>query len=76
MDRLLLSALTLGCLSVALVYLSLQEPGEPEAIAIQAMERAHKPSAADIRPRTVSQHIFLHSASPALSGPRLHVYKI
>jgi hypothetical protein len=37
MDKLLLSALSFGCFSVALVYLSLQEPGEPEEIAIQAV---------------------------------------
>lgn len=80
MNRLLLSALTLGCLSMALVYFSLQEPGEPETIAIQAMERAHKPSAADIRPHTMSQPTFQHSASPEaypnLSGPRPNVYEI
>ncbi len=76
MDKLLVTALTLGCLSMALVYFSLQIPGEPEEIAAQAVERTLQPGA----PGTPKQPDFPHSvpnkASPVHSGLSRHVYEI
>lgn len=78
MDKLLLSALTLGCLSMALVYFSLQEPGEPEMTALQAKDKVHRPSAAATHTahRPDWQAPASHKAQPALSGPRGYVYEI
>ncbi|GHB12595.1 hypothetical protein GCM10007159_38460 [Modicisalibacter luteus] len=68
MDRLLLSALTLACLSMALAYLSTQELGEPEVIAIQAVERMQEPSITDDR-RTSNNNPDLLFPSPSESAP-------
>ncbi len=63
MDKLLLSALTLSCLSLAFVYLSTQELGEHEAVAFQAAERTHQLSAEDAK-RTST-----HRPDPQNSAP-------
>lgn len=80
MNKLLLSALTLGCLSMALLYLSTQELGEPEAVAIQAIERTCKPSAADAKNTSKHQPDPRHSAAseayPPHFEPKPHVYEI
>ncbi|GHA85308.1 hypothetical protein GCM10007159_03000 [Modicisalibacter luteus] len=80
MDRLLLSALTLGCLSLALAYLSTQELGEPEVIAIQAVERMQKPGTSDIRRTSNDKPDSLFSSprerAPSYVLPNTKVFEI
>ena len=80
MNRLLLSALTLSCLSIALFYVSLQDPSEPGELAIQAVEKAHKPDFKGHR-RTMPHTLNPLRDTPNRAQPRHleqdpHVYEI
>ena len=76
MNKLLLSALTLGCLSMALAYLSTQELGKPETVATQATENTRQPSAADTRRTSIHRDSAPSETYPPHFEPKLHVYEI